>query len=385
VSVPKTVTLSDVAIIERDVVEARKIETGTLYVGLENIESGGRFTGVRKIESGELASSKFAFTPRHLLYGKLRPYLAKIARPDFVGICSTDILPILPGPDLDRGYLGWFLLTPEMISLASSRATGANLPRLSPRQLGELKIPFPPLPEQRRIAEILDKADRLRDQRRFALAQLDALTQSIFVDMFGDPVTNPKGLPTTRLSNVCTRITDGTHQPPSWSHTGNPFLFVRNIITGEIEFDTEKFISDETHAELTRRCPIDVGDVLYSTVGSYGVPAVVRTERKFAFQRHIAHLKPERSVLDSEFLRVMLSSPSLKGQADRAARGVAQKTVNLADIREFVVFRPPLELQRMFSARAFVILQLQAAQRRSLEKLDVLFSSLQHRGFRGEL
>jgi type I restriction enzyme S subunit len=203
--------------------------------------------------------------------------------------------------------------------------------------------------------------------------------------MFGDPATNPKGLPTTRLGDVCTRITDGTHQPPAWSATGIPFLFVSNVINGEITFDTEKFISDETYAELTRRCPITVGDVLYSTVGSYGVPAIVSTTRKFAFQRHIAHLKPDRSVLEPEFLRAMLASPPLKRQADRAARGVAQKTVNLADIREFLVLRPPLPLQREFSHRGIAVKQLWTAHHRAASDSDALFSSLQHRAFRGEL
>src|SRR5206468_11370643 len=113
----RRVALQDVASIERDIVEPSAIKAGTLFVGLENIESGGRFVNVRPVNSGELASSKFVFTPRHVLYGKLRPYLAKIARPDFEGICSTDILPVLPGPEVDRGYLSWLLLTPEMVAL----------------------------------------------------------------------------------------------------------------------------------------------------------------------------------------------------------------------------------------------------------------------------
>jgi len=208
-ALPKRVALSDVAVIEREIVDSAAIETGTLYVGLENIESGGRFVGVRPVDAGELASSKFAFTPQHLLYGKLRPYLAKIARPDFKGICSTDILPVLPGPDLDRSYLAWLLLTPEMVALANSRATGANLPRLSPTSLAELRIPLPPLPEQRRIAEILDKADALRAKRRAALAQLDTLTQSIFLDMFGDPATNPKGWPQVPIGDHASKIGSG--------------------------------------------------------------------------------------------------------------------------------------------------------------------------------
>ncbi len=379
------VALQDVAEIERDIIEASAIENGTLYVGLENIQRGGDFIGVRPVDTGELASSKFAFSPKHLLYGKLRPYLAKIARPQFSGICSTDILPVLPGPKLDRNYLAHFLLTPNMVALASSRTTGANLPRLSPRALEDLKVPLPPLPEQRRIAEVLDRAEALRAKRRAAIAQLDILPQAIFLDMFGDPVANPKGFPTNSLGELCTRITDGTHQPPEWSATGHPFLFVSNVISGEITFDTEKCISDQTHTELTRRCPIEVGDVLYSTVGSYGVPAVVRTARKFAFQRHIAHLKPERSVLNSEFLRVMLASPPLKRQADRAARGVAQKTVNLSDIRDFLVFSPSLEVQCAFARRVAAVEDLKATHRASLSELDALFASLQHRAFCGEL
>jgi type I restriction enzyme S subunit len=266
-----------------------------------------------------------------------------------------------------------------------SLGNGATFKEVSKAVVARIEIPTPSLPEQRRIAEILDKADALRAKRRAALAQLDTLTQSIFLDMFGDPATNPKGWPTARLGELCTRITDGTHQPPKWSETGHPFLFVSNVISGELTFDTAKFISDETHTELMRRCPVEVGDVLYSTVGSYGVPALVRTRQRFAFQRHIAHLKPDRTILDPLFLRVMLASPPLKRQADTAARGVAQKTVNLGDIREFVTFKPPLDVQRGFAHRISKVDALSAGHSASLGQLETLFTSLQHRAFRGEL
>src|SRR5579859_7462454 len=125
-----TVALAEVAAIERDSVQPEQIEAGTSYVGLENIESGGAFTGVGQVNAGELASSKFRFTERHVLYGKLRPYLAKIACPDFSGICSTDILPILPGPKIDRRYFFHFLRQPSLVEYATSRAVGVNLPRV---------------------------------------------------------------------------------------------------------------------------------------------------------------------------------------------------------------------------------------------------------------
>src|ERR1039458_1707227 len=90
------VSLDSVAVIDRQAVLSGEIETGTLYVGLENISGDGSFTGVGTVDAGELASGKFAFSRDHILYGKLRPYLRKIARPSFSGICSTDILPIRP-------------------------------------------------------------------------------------------------------------------------------------------------------------------------------------------------------------------------------------------------------------------------------------------------
>lgn len=247
------------------------------------------------------------------------------------------------------------------------------------------KIPIPPPNEQKRIAEILDRAQSLISKRREAIAQLDTLTQAIFIEMFGDPITNPKNIKTLPLAKVCKRITDGTHQPPKWSTSGYPFLFVSNIISGEISFDTAKFISSETHEELTRRCPIEVGDVLYSTVGSYGVPVIVKTQRKFAFQRHIAHIKPDSNLIDSQFLCAMLASPPLKRQADRSARGVAQKTVNLEEIRKFIIFCPSISLQQEFAHRVEAVEKLKAAHRASLSELDALFASLQHRAFRGEL
>ena len=246
------VTLRDVATIERAIVDASKIKAGTLYVGLENIESGGRFLNVRPVDSGELASSKFAFTPRHVLYGKLRPYLVKIARPDFEGICSTDILPVLPGPKLDRNYLSWLLLSPRMVALAASRASGANLPRLSPSALAEMEIPLPSLSEQRRIAAILDKANALRAKRCAALAKFDTLTRAIFLDMFGDPATNTKGWPVRAVGDVAAvqgglQVTSARTSLPMEA----PYLRVANVYRGRLDLSEIKTIR-ATHAEIER-------------------------------------------------------------------------------------------------------------------------------------
>lgn len=285
--------------------------------------------------------------------------------------------------ELDDGYLFHFL--PAALKAIERVTPFVTVKHLSTKQIKDIEIRLPPLAEQKRVAAILDKVEVLRAKRHAALNQVNALTQSIFFEMFGDLAANHKAISTACLGDLCTRITDGTHQPPVWSPSGVPFLFVGNIVGGEIRFETEKFISETTHAELTRRCPIEIGDVLYSTVGSYGVSALVKTAQKFAFQRHIAHLKPNQAALDSEFLRVMLASPSVRRQADKVARGVAQKTVNLADIRNFIIFSPSLESQRDFSLRSAAVEKVKAANLSAQTELAHLMGSVQYLAFQGEL
>jgi type I restriction enzyme S subunit len=196
--------LGDVAEIDRKIVAPENIQSGTRYVGLEHIASEGYLLEPPIVANGDLASAKFEFTAEHLLYGKLRPYLSKIARPSFGGVCSTDIFPVLPGTKLDRDFLHHFLRLPAMVDAANSRAVGANLPRLGATSLANFDLPLPPLAEQRRIAEVLDRAETLRSQRRQALAQLDALAEAIFLDMFGDPLSNPMAWSLSKLSMLGT-------------------------------------------------------------------------------------------------------------------------------------------------------------------------------------
>jgi type I restriction enzyme S subunit len=186
---------------------------------------------------------------------------------------------------IDTEYLHKWLTSLDAKRYFTKAASKTAQPALSLGKIKNLPVPLPPLPEQRRIAEVLDRAEALRAKRRAALAQLDTLTQSIFLNLFGDPVTNEKGMQTTNLSELCHRVTDGTHQPPEWAANGIPFLFISNILDGQIDFETHKFISEKTYLELTKRCPIEIGDVLYTTVGSYGNAAVVTTAERFAFQR----------------------------------------------------------------------------------------------------
>lgn len=222
----ETVELQQVARIDRSSLRPEQIESGTAFLGLEHIEQGGDIIGSQAVQNGEIKSSKFRFSPDHLLYGKLRPYLAKIAAPDFEGICSTDIIPLLPGPEIDKRYLLHFLRQRKMIDHATSRSSGANLPRLSPKELAKFKVPLPEMGKQKRIAAILDAADALRAKRHETLAQLDTLLQSAFLEAFGDPVTNPKGWEKAPMGQLM-RIRRGGSPRPIKKYLGGTVNWVK--------------------------------------------------------------------------------------------------------------------------------------------------------------
>jgi type I restriction enzyme, S subunit len=263
-----TATLAEVATIDRRSVQASAIVAGTRYVGLEHIASGGSMLSFAPVANGELASNKFAFGVDHILFGKLRPYLAKIVCPDFDGICSTDILPIKPGKHVTKRYLMHFLKLPATVEWASSRATGVNLPRLSPSELALLEIPLPPLDEQWRIAAILDKADALRQKRKRAIALLDSMTQAIFLEMFGELRSNSKGwnnvLPLIEVADVQSGITKG--RKINGKPTRDvPYMAVSNVQDKSLDLSVIKTI-EATDQEIAR-FRLQRGDLLLTEGG----------------------------------------------------------------------------------------------------------------------
>lgn len=386
----KTVAISDVATIERESVDAANIPSGTVYVGLENIQSGGRLINIRTVDGGELASNKFVFGPQHLLYGKLRPYLAKIGRPTFAGICSTDILPVLPGPELDRDYLAHFLLQPELISLADSRATGVNLPRLSPKVLAEFQIPLPPLSEQRRIAEVLDRAEALRGKRLAALTQADGLRQAIFLEMFGDPATNPMGWVQVKLGEtLASGPQNGLYKPADDYGSGTPILRIDGFYDGVV---TQLATLKRVRLSDKEIClyGLNEGEIVLNRVNSMeylGKSALIpRLYESSVFESNMMRFDVDRNRLQPEYLIQFLQTEFIKSQILTAAKhAVNQSSINQHDVRGFRINIPPLSLQREFARRITALERMKATQRTSLAELDALFASLQHRAFRGKL
>ena len=313
-------------------------------------------------------------------YHQDKPYIAVVK--DGAGIGRTMLLPektsiigtmqyLIPNDDVCVEYLYYAVTYMNLAKYFS----GATIPHIYFKDYQKEKLPLLTIEEQRKTADNLRQIDRLIELCNGILQKLDVLVKSRFVEMFCN--TDDR----RTIADICSIITDGTHQPPKFTQDGIPFLFVSNIGTNEISYNAEKFISEETYDELYKRTPIEIGDIVLSTVGSYGHPAVVKTNKKFLFQRHIAYLKPISSVVNSIYLHSAILSNDAQRQIEERVKGIAQKTLNLSEIRKITVPIPPLDLQEQFAAFVEQTDKSKLAVKQVLEKAETLKKALMQEYF----
>ena len=385
-----TVALGSVADVERDGVDPTFLQAKTYYVGLENISSDGDLNGINSADTGELKSTKFRFSDKHVLFGKLRPYLRKVARPTFPGICSTDIIPIAPGPRLDRAYLYHFLRTDAVINLATSMSSGANLPRISPRHLVEFNIPLPPLDEQRRIAAILDQADALRRKRRETLGRIAAIERSLFFERFGAPESNPNGFPVVDLGSLILEgPTNGLYKPASDYGSGTPILRIGDFYNGRVVdlLGLRRLRASGKEISAYELKPYDIVINRVNSRECLGKSALIPTlPEQIVFESNMMRLRLDRTAVDPTFCISFLQLRFVKQQIRHKTKdAINQSSINQKDVSSLKIMLPGLKEQEAFSSSISAISTQELSGRSHLAHLDVLFASLQHRAFRGEL
>lgn len=273
--------------------------------------------------------------------------------------------------------------------MSTVSGVGGSLLRARPVHVARISIPLPPLPEQQRIAEILDKADALRAKRRAALAQLDTLAQSIFLDMFGDPATNSKGWPVGRLAGLLA-IPLRNGLSPSHAGTVSARVLTLSAVTGS-EFDADAWKTGTFQSPPPSEQSVREDDFLIcrgngnvSLVGKAFFPTRRMPDVTFPDTIIAARISPER--VERAFLQHVWNSPAVRRQIEAVARTTnGTFKVNRAMLEEIGFILPPEPLQRDFARGAAAIANLKASHRSALAELDALFASLQHRAFRGEL
>ena len=271
-------------------------------------------------------------------------------------------------------YCLWHLKNNGQIDQRYSK--GVTIKHLVKSSLLSIELPVPPLSTQQSIVSELDKINELIRLKKEQLKDYDNLAQSIFYEMFGDPVVNEKGWEVKKLREVCECITDGDHMPPPKSDKGVPFVTIGNINkeTRQIEFDKTFFVPKDYFDNIPYTKKPKKGDILYTVTGSYGIPLLIAYDKEFCFQRHIGLLRPN-GLVNSIYLYMWASNKSVNGQADVVATGIAQKTVSLNSLRGFNITLPPLPLQQLFAQRIELIEKQKAEVQQTIKTLETLLAS----------
>ena len=217
-----------------------------------------------------------------------------------------------------------------------------SLPQISLPVTEEFEIPLPPIEVQREIVRILDNFTELAAE---LTAELTA-RKTQYTYYRDELLANNYNSKIKRLEECCDSIADGDHQAPPKADSGIPFITISDIDERhEIDFNVIKYVPDEYYNRLADKRRPQKGDVLYTVVGSYGIPVYVKENKKFVFQRHIAILRPNNAVVDSRYLYHAMNGTAFHRQANLAAKGAAQKTIGLASLAKMTVPVPPLDVQ----------------------------------------
>lgn len=275
----------------------------------------------------------------------------------------------------------WYGISSKIEEL-NAKGTGSTFKAVNKKTLEETEIPIRDLMEQERIAANLDRVTALISLRKQQLAKLDELVKARFVEMFGDPVTNPKGYEKYKLENLARKISDGVHSKPDYTETGRPFLSVVNINKGVINFKNCKYVSEDAYQKMIKSTHPERGDVLYTKVGAtYGIPAYVDTDIAFCLYVSVCLIKPKREVINPRFLSLSMEMPYVKHQADRRIKGIGVPDLHLNQISEFEILCPPLKEQDIFIYFVERLDEEKRVVQQSLDKLELMKKALMQEYF----
>ncbi len=270
---------------------------------------------------------------------------------------------------------------------------GAGLKHISKDYLQNIEIPLPPLPQQQKIANILDAADALRQNDKALIAKYDELTQALFLDMFGDPVSNPKGWEKVEFGKHITVLTDyhsnGSYETLNENvklkNTPDYALMVRTTDLEKNDFEKDVISISRDAYNYLEKTKVYGGEMIINKIGSAGkVYRMPILNRPVSLGMNAFMLR-FNDTLNSSFIYFLLKTKYGEREISKRVKGAVTKTIRKDAVREIPILLPPLELQNQFAERVAVIEEQKAIAQKSLEKSESLFNSLLQKAFKGEL
>lgn len=261
-------------------------------------------------------------------------------------------------------------------SIARIRKDAVNQSSFSITDLKKIEIPIPSLPIQQSIVSELDKINELISLKKSQLKEFDTLAQSIFYEMFGDPVKNEKGWDVKKLGEVCD-VRDGTHDSPKYLVKSDYVLITsKNIQDDHIDFNTNNFISREDYDKINQRSLVNAGDIIMAMIGTIGKPIIVpKTDVKFCV-KNVAIIKFNNNPkVINLFIKSLLDNSTYMQYIQGLNKGGTQKFVALGTIRSLSLPLPPLSLQHQFAERIESIERMKQQVQTAIKELETLLAS----------
>ena len=291
---------------------------------------------------------------------------------------------VIPGPKIVPSYLQrWFERFPP-----SRLIPNEAYPSIRLSEIERLQIPVPPLPEQKRIATILDKADAIRRKRQHAIKLADEFLRSVFLDMFGDPVINTKRWNKASLESLCSNVVDCPHATPIYEDQKSPYPCLRSsdLQNGHLAFQTTKYVDKNVYHDRTLRLKPTKGDIIYCREGArLGNCAIVPEELTPCLGQRTMLFRADQNEATPAFLITLLNHKGVRKDISNKIIGAAAPRVNIQDLKQYDIIRPPLSLQRHYEKVSF---RFEWNRRRCLDHLKLskeAFNSLVQIAFHGEL
>jgi type I restriction enzyme S subunit len=309
-----------------------------------------------------------------------------------VGITDVDMYhneAIASFPIKDRSllcteYLVYALQSLDYLASTDRAVMGATL---NNKKLAELLIPLPPLPVQKQIAAVLEKADTLRSQCQQMEQELNSLAQSVFLDMFGDPVTNPKDWPQKPSKELCRLITVGIVIKPSsyYVDAGIPALRSLNVRENYISNENFVYFDKKVHEQKLKKTHVYEGDVVIVRSGQPGRSSVIPKKFDGANAIDILITRPNSDLLNSFYFSFFLNSEGGKQLVLSNEKGQVQKHLNVGELSRALIPVPPITLQNEFEGSLNKLAVQMRLNKDLLTNCDDNFNSLMQRAFKGEL
>ena len=367
---------------------------GVNWISIADASASSKYihTTKRRIRKAGVDKSRMVKPGDFLLTNSMsfgRPYILKTSG------CIHDGWLVLSSKadNVDQDYFFHLLGSDAIYSKFSRLAAGATVKNLNIELVAGIEVEFPPIAKQRRIAAILDQAETLRTQRRAALAQLDELAQSIFLDMFGDPVTNDRYWPELCVGDFVAGFESGKSLvADDEDDSSSVFRVLKVSAVTSLEYRPEQSKAVPLDYSPPKSHIVRVGDLLFSranTTELIGATAFVDStpynlllpDKLWRFKWH----EPPRA--EPLYVRHLFQQPKFRREIGQRASGTSgsMKNISHEKVLSIRAGHPPLSLQETFTARIRAIESLKATHRAALAELDALFASLQHRAFAGSL